>query len=113
MRFKLLPHRELAYVPREKLTDYLLSESHPVGRSKAKFFRGIGFDETNVEQFERDLLAIVQAQQVVQQSESQHGTKYVVDGELEAPNGAIYLIRTVWIVDTGQERPRFVTAYPA
>jgi hypothetical protein len=35
-----LPTRENAFVPPSKLKDYLLSETHVVGRSKAKFFRG-------------------------------------------------------------------------
>ena len=38
-----LPEAESARVDREKLTGYLLSESHPIGRSKAKFFRGDRF----------------------------------------------------------------------
>jgi len=43
-----LPNGTNAYVPREKLVEYLLSETHAVGKSKARFFRGFGFDETNV-----------------------------------------------------------------
>src|SRR5262249_40607776 len=44
-----LPNREQAYVPRKKLTDYLLSETHPEGRSKAIFFRGHGYNENYVD----------------------------------------------------------------
>lgn len=44
-----VPNRDHAYVPERKLTGYLLSRSHPVGTSKARFFRGLGFDESNVE----------------------------------------------------------------
>ena len=43
-----LPNRENAYIPPRKLTEYLLSETHSIGKSKAKFFRAIGFDEENV-----------------------------------------------------------------
>lgn len=45
-----LPFRKNAYIPEAKLVDYLLSETHPVGSSKAKFFRGLGYDEGNVKQ---------------------------------------------------------------
>lgn len=39
----LLPNREKAYVPERKLTSYLLSLTHPVGKSKAQFFYRHGF----------------------------------------------------------------------
>ncbi|MGZ8386029.1 MAG: DUF6883 domain-containing protein [Nitrospira sp.] len=31
---------------------------------------------------------------------------------LVTPQGQLPLIRTVWVVDTGTDRPRLVTAYP-
>jgi len=37
-----LPDREKAYIPLLKIKDYLLSETHPIGKSKAKFFRSCG-----------------------------------------------------------------------
>jgi len=42
-----------------------------------------------------------------------HGVKYIIEGLLEAPSGASPRIRTVWILETGETNPRFVTAYPA
>ena len=39
--------------------------------------------------------------------------KHVVDGALATPHGDVVWLRTVWIIDTGLDRPRFVTAYPA
>lgn len=33
----ILPNRERAYIPEAKLVHYLLSLSHPVGKSKARF----------------------------------------------------------------------------
>ena len=44
---------------------------------------------------------------------SPHGIKYIIEGVLEAPSGAAPRIRTVWILETGETTPRFVTAYPA
>ena len=35
-----LPRLECAVVPAEKLTAYLLSDTHPDGAPKAEFFRG-------------------------------------------------------------------------
>lgn len=59
-----LPNRANAYIPPDKLMGYLLSETHAVGKSKAKFFRALGFDETNVRQLEQGLLAIARTEQV-------------------------------------------------
>src|SRR5262245_37672420 len=44
--------------------------------------------------------------------ESPHGTKYTLDGRIESPSGGAAMIRTIWIVDRGQDAPRLVTAYP-
>ena len=108
-----LPGRERAYVPFAKLSGYLLSESHSVGRGKAKLFRGAGFNESNVSLLEQRLLEIAHSAEVSETVSSSHGTKYVVEGMLETPEGSFIRLLTVWIVDTGTDRPRFVTAYPA
>jgi len=107
----LLPNRTEAYVPREKLTGYLLSQTHAIGRSKAQFFRAHGYSEQTVDRFEHDVLDVVKTNDVQQVTETPHGTKYVVDGTLETPRGTLVEIRTVWIIEP-DERPRFVTAYP-
>jgi hypothetical protein len=53
-----LPNRLQAYIPPEKLSAYLVSETHAVGSAKAKFFRSLGFDETNTETLGHGLLTI-------------------------------------------------------
>ena len=107
-----LPMREKAYVPPRKLVDYLLSASHPVGRSKAKFFRSAGFDETNAHALEQRLIGIALSEEVTELEHTSHGIKYTVEGVIQTPAEGAQRIRTVWIIETGQERPRFVTAYP-
>ena len=107
-----LPNKEKAYIPPNKLTGYLLSETHAVGKSKAKFFRPLGFDETTVEQLEQGLLAIAQTNEVRESIALPHGTKYVIDGLLKTPKGTVVRIRTIWILEAEDENPRFITAYP-
>jgi len=53
---------------------------------------------------------IVKSREVVS---SPHGVKYVMEGVLETPSGIAPRILTVWILETGETNPRFVTAYPA
>ncbi len=107
-----LPHCENAYVPRQKLTEYLLSEAHPIGKAKARFFRAAGFDETNLEVLEQEFLRIAQEEEVVETTATRYGAKFVVEGVLATPNQEAVRVRTVWIIEPDQDRPRFVTAYP-
>ena len=107
-----LPNAELARIDREKLTSYLLSFTHPVGRSKARFFGELGFAESNVEELEEALLSIAQSGEVVETLSSEYGRKYVVDGTIRGSAGIDAHLRTIWIIESGESRPRFVTAYP-
>ena len=106
-----LPFRKNALIPRNKLTKYLLSETHLLGKFKAKLFRSLGFNETNVDILEESLLSIAQSNDIKEEISFQYGTKYIIDGKIETPNGKIVKIRTVWIIEEGEKKPRFVTAY--
>ena len=107
-----LPNSEDAYVPAEKLTGYLLSDTHTIGRAKARFFFSHGYQATAPEELERGLLEIARLSPLEEEVASPHGTKYVVDGILKTPNGSVISLRTIWIIEPGDTRARFVTAYP-
>ena len=106
-----LPNRTQAFIQSTKLTRYLLSETHSVGRSKARFFRNLGFNEDTVSLLEQELLAIARSQEVTEVS-TVHGMKYVITGTINTPVGKTVSVLTVWIIDAGEEYPRFVTARP-
>lgn len=108
-----LQNKENAYIPTAKLLNYLLSETHPIGKSKARYLRSMGFNETNVNLLKERLIAIAKSENVKETISSSHGVKYVIDGLLQTPVGISTQIRTIWVIEKGQERPRFVTAYPA
>lgn len=110
---KLL-HRKNVSIKRKKLTRYLLDIMHPVGKSKAIFFRGIGFNDTNVNQLKHGLYKIAQNNDVKNSraSDDSSGINYMIIGSLSAPNGKIYFIETVWYIKTGTQDPSFITAYP-
>ncbi len=107
-----LPNNEKAYIPPAKLIDYLLSETHSVGKAKAKLLRSVGFDEANVKMLKEGLLEIAKTKDVVEVIRTPHGVKYVIDGDMATPVGLVIKMRTIWIIDNSQMRPRFVTAYP-
>jgi hypothetical protein len=107
-----LPNREQAYIPSTKLSGYLLSETHSVGKSKAKLLRSVGFNEVNMGLLKKALIAIAHSEDVTETISSQHGIKYIIDGQLQTPVGTKIRMRTIWIIEAGQKKPRFVTAYP-
>jgi hypothetical protein len=107
-----LPNCEKAYVPKEKLSNYLLSETHAVGRAKARYFRSIGYTAENADDLADSLVMIARSEGVFQEIASDFGTKYVIDGELVTPMGTSVQLRTVWVIDPQDACPRFVTAYP-
>ena len=106
-----LPNAENAITQKEKLQDYLLSQSHPIGRFKAAFFRSLGYSSDNWEALERDIRNLL-SNEVEKSQETEYGNKFEVRGEICGPSGLRAKIVTVWIVRKGNEFPRFITAYP-
>ena len=107
-----VPNRHLAIVEKTKLTDYLLSPSHPAGRSKAGFFGRFGFDASNWEKLQESLLRHIAAAENATAMETQFGTKYIIEASLEAPDGRRPHIRSVWFIEVGQHVPKLVTVVP-
>jgi len=107
-----LPNRELARVPEEKLTRYLLATSHPVGRSKAAFFLRFGFSVESWTVLAQALSQHAADHAITAVQQSQFGSRYVIEGQLATPDHRNPHIRSVWFIDTGEGIPRFVTAYP-
>lgn len=105
-----LPHHEQAVVPESKITSYLLSEEKSGG--KAGFFTQFGFSVAQWEVMREALLVHAAAHDITQTVENPHGTKYIIEGELQTPDGRNPVVRAVWIIETGQEAARLVTAYP-
>ncbi len=106
-----LPNRERAYVPPGKLTDYLLSPTHPVGRHKAAYFAGLGFTITESEVLERELLRVADEGAVLETIPGEFGTKYIVEGEVQTPRGGVVVLATVWLAESPDSPPRLITAY--
>jgi hypothetical protein len=94
-----------------KIANYLLSETHIVGKSKAKFFGHLVLTKQMSANSSKGL-SILPKQNWSPDTETIFGKKYVIDGELETPNGNMIHLRTVWIIETGDDIPRLVTAHP-
>lgn len=107
-----LPNGERALIPKSKLLDYLLSESHPHGRHKAAFFIRVGFTSDSWKRLSSALRRHAVGQNVAKIEDTRFGTRYTVEGALMAPNGESIVLRSVWFIDKGADVPRLVTAYP-
>src|SRR5205809_6916990 len=107
-----LPNAQLATVPERKVTHYLLNPAHPAGGSKASFFLRFGFIGIEWRQLAEALLRHAREKEVVETEETRHGTRYVVEGPLTAPDGTVLNVRSAWYIDPGSDAPRFVTAHP-
>jgi hypothetical protein len=81
-----IPNADRAVIESAKLYAYLLSRNHPIGRFKATFFLTLGYSSDNWQQMEADLR--------------------------RQPSGRSAEVVSVWVVRTGEDFPRFVTAYP-
>ena len=108
-----LPNAERAVIPARKLTDYLLSDVHPRGKEKARYLGSYGFTSDTVHVLEDALRSIAMSGDLVATEVTEHGTKYIVVGLSTTPTGRMIRLRTVWIVEPADQRPRFVTAYRA
>ncbi len=107
-----LPRAEEAVVPREKVTDYLLSSSHRTGRAKAEFFTRFGFTVEGWWALADALKRHAASCEVEAVQKTAYGTRYTIEGPLETPDGRNPRVRTVWFVEAGGLASRLVTAYP-
>ena len=106
-----LPNADQAQIDPEKLHGYLLSESHPVGRFKARFFAALGYTAARWQDFEADLRAQHLAQEATMSASMPDGRLFTIRAILNGPNGQSAVVLSVWFVTAGAA-PRFVTAYP-
>ena len=108
-----LPNAEKAVIQSEKLRDYLLSPEHPLGRFKAAFFASLGYTRDDWVILEADLRSQHLLLDAEEGERSKYGRKFIITGPLRGPSGVTAQVTTVWIVRTGEEVARFVTAYPS
>lgn len=105
-----LPNIENALVEEAKITAFLLSEENSGGKSA--FFTAFGFTLNEWVILKAALIQHASDHDITRFSQTVHGDKYIIEGTLPAPDGRSPYVRTVWIVDTGKDVPRLVTAYP-
>ncbi len=107
-----ISNASIAVVRESKVTDYLLSSEHELGRFKEAFFRAFGFSRDQWETLQEALLSHVRLYDTTAEELTPYGVKYIVEGPISSPDGRDPLVRSIWIIRAGQRIPEFVTAYP-
>lgn len=107
-----LPGHDRVVVDAAKIRDYLLSDSHPIGRFKAPFFLALGYSRDDWQRLENDLRGLASIGDAQAAEENPYGQKYLIRGTLKGPTGRMRTVMTVWIVLRGEDFARFVTAFP-
>jgi hypothetical protein len=105
-----LPHVDRAIIAREKIAEYLLSPDHP--GSKAGFFTRLGWHREQWEAFAAGLIEHARTNEVTAQQRTAFGMRYIVEGPLRGPDGRLPQVRTVWVIESEEQVPRLITAYP-
>jgi hypothetical protein len=83
-----------------------------VGGDKRRFWREVmRFD--NPEAIREAILGVVSPEILQKQDTTEYGDRYRAYVKIRGASGQLHRIRTVWIVLTGEDVARFVTAVPA
>jgi hypothetical protein len=106
-----LPNRERAILDIRKIEDYCLSPTHPRGRHKARLFREVlGIDQSDARWLRETLLDAVRHEEAIEVAADNYGSRWRVDIAVTR-QGTHVVIRTVWIVRSGENVPRFVSCW--
>ena len=107
----LLPNVENAYIDIRKLSEYVLNPTAPRGRHKARvFLSALGIDRDRADNLAKLISQAVLAS-VAQLGELDiYGQRYVVDCRIVTDDGDA-IVRTAWIIRTGEDSPRLTTCY--
>lgn len=106
-----LPNHERAIFDLRKLADYCLDPAHPRGRHKARVFReALGIGRSDAAWLRRELLAALTDGDATELSADAFGQRWRLD-VLLARQERRAVIRTLWLIRTGEDNPRFVTCW--
>jgi hypothetical protein len=106
-----LPHAGSAILDIRKLAQYCLDPVHPRGRHKERVFReALGLVTADAHWLSLVLLESVLLADAVELDGDMYGHRWRVDVPASR-HGRQSMVRTLWIVRTGEQVPRFVTCW--
>lgn len=94
-----------------KLQEYCLSPTHPRGRHKARVFAAVlGLTTDDAELLRDALLQAARTEDATPTEQDAFGQRYVIDVQMQGPQGTA-IVRSAWIVRTGEQIPRLTSCY--
>jgi hypothetical protein len=106
-----LPNSKQAILEIRKIEDYCLSLDHPRGRHKARLFRELlGVTQADASWLRDVLLDGAHNGEAAELAADAFGGRWRVDVPVSR-QGKRVMVRTAWIVRTGEDAPRFVTCW--
>jgi hypothetical protein len=106
-----LPHSHEAILDIRKIEDYCLSPSHPRGRHKARVFReALDLQQSDATWLRDALLEAARSNEASEVAVDAWGTHWRLDAIIRR-HGKSAVVRTIWIVRTGENVPTFVTCW--
>jgi hypothetical protein len=106
-----LPHAERAVLDVRKLEDYCLSPSHPRGRHKARVFREVlNIAQSDAAWLRDTLLQAARTSEATQLGADVWGSYWRIDLTIRRQEKTA-VVRTTWIIRTGETAPRFVSCW--
>ena len=108
---KRLPNGDRAILDLRKIEDYCLSATHPRGRHKARVFRdALGLGQDDAAWLRDALLEAARDGEASLVATDEWGSQWRVDAILWRQEKRA-MVRTIWIVRTGESVPRFITSW--
>lgn len=106
-----LPNAERAVVEIEKLRDYCLNANHPRGRHKARVFvTALGLTADDAEELRQAILSAVLSEDAIPTERDEYGQRFVVDFSMRR-QGKDAVVRSSWIIRSGEDYPRLTSCY--
>jgi len=106
-----VPGAERAFIDERKLVEYCLNPGHPRGRHKARVFLStLGFAESSAPIIRTALFDAILANDAVVSEIDEYGQRFTVDFPMAGPSGNA-MVRSIWIIRTGEDFPRLVSCY--
>ncbi|WP_019229752.1 DUF6883 domain-containing protein [Sedimentibacter sp. B4] len=95
----------------DKLTRYLLNADHPVGGSKAKWFKeALGYTQSNMDDLAKQI--VFDPTKAVQTGVTEYGTKFNQSISITGANGKVIDVTFAWMKSAEDDVVRLVTSIP-
>lgn len=106
-----LPHSDDLILDVRKIEDYCLSPTHRRGRHKARVFRqALDLGPGDAAWLRDSILEVARSEDAQPIATNEWGVQWRLDVTVRRHRKSA-VVRTIWIVRTGEDIPRFVTCW--